>query len=118
MFTLSNNACQAVKCNEMHNPLTRPGLRPVFNGVKQRSTMKTRARSVEKAERFDDQLAFRCYKALRQQVVAIRKREHRRDDSEVLRLLVERGIAAYDKDGKLVEGVGPQTSGPRADKDA
>ena len=87
----------------MHNPLIDGDLPYAFNGVKQRSTMREKARDPSTEEAFDDQIMFRCYRALRHRIVAIRKREHRRDNSEVIRLLIERGIAAYERDGKLLE---------------
>lgn len=50
----------------------------------------------------DDKINFRCWSWLKSDVMKIADREHR-DDSDVARLLLLRGLAAYDKDKQLFE---------------
>lgn len=61
-----------------------------------------------KRGKLTDQLTFRVYKKTFTKVEEIRKKE-RRVQNEVARALLERGIAAYERDGQLFE---PDSNNP------
>lgn len=68
-------------------------------------------------DNFDAQITFRCYKALKRRLESVAKAEET-DESRAGRLLLGRGLAAYERDGLLREPkVGHQKSGVRGDED-
>lgn len=68
-------------------------------------------------ENFDAQITFRCFKALKKRLAVVAAAEDT-DESRAGRLLLQRGLAAYDRDGVLKEPkVGHQKSGAGGDED-
>ena len=53
-------------------------------------------------QKLDDRLDVRCWSWLKNDLMKIADREHR-DDSEIVRLLLVRGMAAYKRDKQLFE---------------
>lgn len=53
----------------------------------------------------DDHLSFRVWSWLRLEVQKIAGKHHR-DESEIARFLLARGLAAYERDGELFESDG------------